>query len=147
MDQIFIVFRLSLFDIFHDFTIIYRPLGYERVCLPLCKVADTPFHIQGVDICIGITKPTACVHLTFRNGIKGESNSVGENCTNPCPPFMPPWINREFFYFNRGSHNHVALYSPGHILTQKKQETSMLCWLNVGWTSRVCWSPYVWKLS
>ena len=25
----------------------YRPLGYERVYLPLCKVADTPFHIQG----------------------------------------------------------------------------------------------------
>ena len=25
----------------------YRPLEYERVYLPLCKVADTPFHIQG----------------------------------------------------------------------------------------------------
>ena len=25
----------------------YRPLGYERVYLPLYKVADTPFHIQG----------------------------------------------------------------------------------------------------
>ena len=24
-----------------------RPLGYERVYLPFCKVADTPFHIQG----------------------------------------------------------------------------------------------------
>ena len=24
-----------------------RPLGYERVYLPLSKVADTPFHIQG----------------------------------------------------------------------------------------------------
>ena len=23
------------------------PLGYERVDLPLCQVADTPFHIQG----------------------------------------------------------------------------------------------------
>ena len=29
---------------------IYRPLGYERVYLPLCKVADTPFHIQGDDM-------------------------------------------------------------------------------------------------
>ena len=29
---------------------IYRPLRYERVYLPLCKVADTPFHIQGDDI-------------------------------------------------------------------------------------------------
>ena len=27
----------------------YRPLGYERVYLPLCKVADTPFYIQGDD--------------------------------------------------------------------------------------------------
>ena len=24
-----------------------RPPGYERVYLQLCKVADTPFHIQG----------------------------------------------------------------------------------------------------
>ena len=28
----------------------YRPLVYERVYLPLCKVADTPFYIQGDDI-------------------------------------------------------------------------------------------------
>ena len=26
---------------------IIRPLGYERVYLPLCEVADTPFHNQG----------------------------------------------------------------------------------------------------
>ena len=25
----------------------YFPLGYERVYLPLCEKADTPFHIQG----------------------------------------------------------------------------------------------------
>ena len=25
----------------------FRPTGYERVYLPLYKVADTPFHIQG----------------------------------------------------------------------------------------------------
>ena len=25
------------------------PLGYEKVYLPLDKVADTPFHIQGND--------------------------------------------------------------------------------------------------
>ena len=31
--------------------ITYHPLGYERVYLPLCKVADTPFHIQRDDIC------------------------------------------------------------------------------------------------
>ena len=29
---------------------LYRLLRYERVYLPLCKVADTPFHIQGDDI-------------------------------------------------------------------------------------------------
>ena len=28
-----------------------RPLGYERVYLPLYKVADTPFHIYGDEIC------------------------------------------------------------------------------------------------
>ena len=28
-----------------------RVLGYERVYLPLCKVADTPFHIQGDAVC------------------------------------------------------------------------------------------------
>ena len=28
----------------------YRPLGYERVYLPLYKVADTPFHIQGDEL-------------------------------------------------------------------------------------------------
>ena len=29
----------------------YRPLGYERVCPPLPKVADSPFHIQWDAIC------------------------------------------------------------------------------------------------
>ena len=29
----------------------FRHLGYERVYLPLGKVADTPFHIQGDDLC------------------------------------------------------------------------------------------------
>ena len=27
--------------------VISRPLGYERVVLPLCKVAERPFYIQG----------------------------------------------------------------------------------------------------
>ena len=30
-----------------------RPLGYERVYLPLYKVADTPFHIQRDDVAEG----------------------------------------------------------------------------------------------
>ena len=29
-----------------------RPLGYERVYLPLYKVADTPFHIRGDGECV-----------------------------------------------------------------------------------------------
>ena len=31
----------------HNWISIISSLGYERVYLPLCKVADTPFHIQG----------------------------------------------------------------------------------------------------
>ena len=30
---------------------IIRPLGYERVYLPLHEVADTPFHIQEDGMC------------------------------------------------------------------------------------------------
>ena len=30
---------------------LHRPLGYERVYLQLCKVTDTPFHIQGCGMC------------------------------------------------------------------------------------------------
>ena len=32
------------------YVMIFHPLGYERVDLPLHKVADTPFHIQGDDL-------------------------------------------------------------------------------------------------
>ena len=27
------------------------PFGYERVYMPLCEVANTPFHVQRVDMC------------------------------------------------------------------------------------------------
>ena len=33
--------------------VFYRALGYERVYLPLCEVADTPFPIQG-DVMVNI---------------------------------------------------------------------------------------------
>ena len=33
----------------YEYTIMSTPLGYERVYVPLYKVADTPFHIQGAD--------------------------------------------------------------------------------------------------
>ena len=35
---------------------IYRPLGYQRVYLPLYKVADIPFHIQRDDILINAAR-------------------------------------------------------------------------------------------
>ena len=33
-----------------DILLLIRHLGYERVYLPLCQVADTPFHIQGDEL-------------------------------------------------------------------------------------------------
>ena len=44
--------RLSTFSVGRSIFMIFRPLGYGRVYLPLCKVADTPFHIQGHDLLI-----------------------------------------------------------------------------------------------
>ena len=34
----------------YDIRMTRHPLGYERVYLPLCEVADTPFHKQGGDV-------------------------------------------------------------------------------------------------
>ena len=33
------------------YTLTYGHLGSQRVYLPFCKVADTPFQLQGDDIC------------------------------------------------------------------------------------------------
>ena len=48
----------------------YRPLGYEKVYLPLCKVADTPFLNQGDDIHITASAPPhyrrLCVKIVFQ---------------------------------------------------------------------------------
>ena len=33
-----------------SFCLVYRTFGYEKVYLQLCKMADTPFHIQGDDM-------------------------------------------------------------------------------------------------
>ena len=41
----------------------YRPLGDQRVYLPLGKMADTPFHIQGEDMSTGQCQ-TGIVYLT-----------------------------------------------------------------------------------
>ena len=38
-------------------------LGYESVYLPLCEVADTPFHIH----IIHITSQTAMIHVRRHN--------------------------------------------------------------------------------
>ena len=41
----------KLYKMYNDIMCtIIRYLGYERVYMPLCKVADTPFHIQGDDM-------------------------------------------------------------------------------------------------
>ena len=54
---------------------IYRPLGYERVYLPLCQVADTPFHIQG----------TIYLSATFRHTVQStDVNSPGDDTLTQC---------------------------------------------------------------
>ena len=47
--------------------LIQRPIGHERVYLPLYKVADTPFHIQGDDM-----------------SLKGNNNHFSFNCEMSC---------------------------------------------------------------
>ena len=42
--------RMLISDKRHVYMLLYRPFGYERVYLSLCKVADTHFYIQGDDI-------------------------------------------------------------------------------------------------
>ena len=52
-----------------------RPLGYERVYLPLCKMADTPFHIQGDDLLILLD--------TYRRRQVGGSHYSRKYCGRP----------------------------------------------------------------
>ena len=55
---------------FHYIWRTLRPLDYERVYLPLYKVADTPFHIQGEDLCSAVSvlgQPTMLYQ--YRNSI------------------------------------------------------------------------------
>ena len=47
---------------FFKSTYAIRPFGYKRVYLPLRKVADTPFHIQGDELYCLHTYPTAEKH-------------------------------------------------------------------------------------
>ena len=44
-----------------------RPFGYEKVYLPLCKVADTPFHIQEDELLGNVShcKPHAIVNKSY----------------------------------------------------------------------------------
>ena len=44
-----------------------RLFGYEKVYLPLHKVADTPFHIQGDDV-LSTTKSVLC-SVTFEEEV------------------------------------------------------------------------------
>ena len=54
----------QLKEIIVDVSILYRPLRHERVHLPLYKVADTPFHIQGGEI---LSYPYYIVFLLDQN--------------------------------------------------------------------------------
>ena len=62
---------------YHDYSNlnIYRPLEYERVCLPLCQVADTPFHIQGDELydCIAMLDTETTVH---NHSLKGQFYNI-----------------------------------------------------------------------
>ena len=46
--------------------VIHRSLGYERVYLPLCKVADTPYHIQGDDMCTATGDKVSGSDMVFK---------------------------------------------------------------------------------
>ena len=59
------------------------PLGYERVHLPLYKVADTPFHIQGDELCSNLCHSMDSLYIdnsecrvTIDNYNKQKSNSL-----------------------------------------------------------------------
>ena len=58
---------------------ITSPFGDERVYLPLCKVADTPFHIQGVIYytCLVVSR---CVYICARR----VALSTPIYCVNGC---------------------------------------------------------------
>ena len=57
--------------------VIFRPFRYERVYLPLCKVADTPFHIQGDDL-LSLFAPRLC--QTSRGVDSGHSPETVPVC-------------------------------------------------------------------
>ena len=42
--------EINIFHITFEYTMLYRPFGYKKVYLPLCRVADTPFKIQGDEL-------------------------------------------------------------------------------------------------
>ena len=47
---------------------ILRPIGYEKVYLPLCEVADTPFQIQGVDMSMFMLNRHISIFVTYIDG-------------------------------------------------------------------------------
>ena len=75
-------YTIHICNMFVEYSLrtIYRPLGYGRLYLPLCKVADTSFHIQGDELCeiyvatIGILIYVICVRDAFKR-------CVCETCT------------------------------------------------------------------
>ena len=61
---------------------VYRPLEYERVYLPLCRVADTPFHIQGNDIDLIIPKTIVHGNTTSHTDTSNIKSSVSSLTTS-----------------------------------------------------------------
>ena len=75
-----------------------RPLGYERVYLPLYKVADTPFHIQGDEVQHCADFDNACLFSKFEVGLNVLVSNPGrvghlllwlfiysaQKCSNAC---------------------------------------------------------------
>ena len=64
----------------------YRPLGYERVHLPLYKVTDTPFLIQGGgggDIMLSILEKNDIMNALFWRGSKCVSSLYSELFNSP----------------------------------------------------------------
>ena len=47
---------------------ILRTIGYEKVYLPLCEVADTPFQIQGDDMSMLMLNRHISIFVTYIDG-------------------------------------------------------------------------------
>ena len=69
----------KLYKMYNDIVCsIIRYLGYERVYMPLCKVADRPFHIQGDDMSCNL-----CNRIMEKAKANLYANIILENSEDP----------------------------------------------------------------